>query len=325
MQSPSTADSANSFLNTVIENRFTIGKVLGQGGISKVYEADHQRVDLKVAVKMLHTHFSNTEESIERFKREAAIVNHLNHPNIVHMYSFGVLRGSFSRLDSEGNLVEHPLSDPRPYLVLEHLKGMSLDTILSRVPYLSINDALAIIDSVLVGLGSAHEMGIIHRDIKPSNVMVVESLSDVDRKYHCSLSGELRNVKLLDFGIAKCNCQHDQNPQNLTQPGFIFGSPLYMSPEQCMGQELDPRSDIYSLGCMFYEMLAGKPPLEGENSMHTFAKHLYESPEPLNTFEHLKDIDKTHPHIVETIDKCLLKDRNGRFKDCKEIRSQLVH
>jgi serine/threonine protein kinase len=293
-----TADD-KKLIGTVIENRFVLEKILGRGGISTVYEAKHNRVDLTVAVKVLHTHYTDTEESVERFKREAIIINALNHPNIVHMISHGVLDG------------------PRPYLVLEHLDGRGLDEILDEEQRLDEEATVKIIGAVVEGLKFAHDLGIVHRDIKPSNVMLVQKLSESDQPY---IKGEVTNLKLLDFGIAKCQSQ-DQFSQKLTQPGYIFGSPLYMSPEQCMGNDIGIPSDIYSLGCMFYEMLAGAPPLRGQSSMHTFAMHLYEMPPAFDT---LATPVKVSPAVQEIIFKCLAKKPEQRYSSAHELSAAIA-
>lgn len=295
-----------ALIGSVIENRFVLDSILGRGGISTVYLGRHNRVDLSVAVKILHTHFSDTDESIERFKREAIIINALNHPNIVHMISYGILQDDQKSKDLA-----------RPYLVLEHLQGHGLDHLLDQKTRLSQEQSLEIIRAVVDGLVFAHDLGIVHRDIKPSNVMLVDQLSQSDAPY---VDSSHSNVKLLDFGIAKCQSAHDKTSQKLTQPGFIFGSPLYMSPEQCKGDELDIRSDIYSLGCMFYEMLAGIAPLRGSNAMHTFAMHLYEMPRP---FRALAGPPKVSAALEQIIFQCLTKKPEERFSSCSELKQAL--
>lgn len=297
-----------ALIGSTIENRFVLDRILGRGGISTVYLGRHNRVDLSVAVKILHTHFSDTEESIERFKREAIIINALNHPNIVHMISYGILQDDSANQTKES---------ARPYLVLEHLQGHGLDHLLDEQTRLSQEQSLEIINAVVDGLIFAHDLGIVHRDIKPSNVMLVEQLSESDAPY---TDGNHSNVKLLDFGIAKCQSAHDKTSQKLTQPGFIFGSPLYMSPEQCKGDDLDIRSDIYSLGCMFYEMLAGAAPLRGSNAMHTFAMHLYEMPLP---FKSRPEPIKVNSKLEKIIFKCLTKKPEDRYKSCLELKRAL--
>lgn len=306
-------NDGKKLLGAVIEKRFKLESVIGRGGLSTVYQGHHEKAGFPVAVKVLHADFSDTEESQERFKREAAIINNLNHPNIVHMYSFGFLTDQ-----TEGLEPKHwPSRGPLPYLVLEHLKGYGLDSILEERTKLNDKLSYRLIAGVIEGLEFAHDRGIIHRDIKPSNVMVIDELSETDRSYPGPFS---QHVKLLDFGIAKCNKCHDEKPVELTQPGFVFGSPLYMSPEQCKGQEVDHRSDIYSLGCMYYEMLTGEPPFRGESAVHTFAMHLYEKPTALP----LGDGEGCVPEAVnEIILRCLEKDKNDRWRSVSQLRQAL--
>ncbi len=307
-------NNGKQLLGAVIEKRFKLESVIGRGGLSTVYQGRHEKAGFQVAVKVLHPDYSDTEESRERFKREAAIINNLNHPNIVHMYSYGFLSDLTEGLEAKYS----PGKDPLPYLVLEHLAGYGLDTILDERTRLNEKLAYRIIAGVIEGLQFAHDMGIIHRDIKPSNVMIIDELSDSDKSYPGPFS---QHVKLLDFGIAKCNKCHDEKPvMQLTQPGFVFGSPLYMSPEQCKGLDVDYRSDIYSLGCMYYEMLCGDPPFKGESAVHTFAMHLYEVPLPLTQTQ---TDGAVSTELNDIIMKCLAKDPNERWRSVSQLRQAL--
>ncbi len=307
-------NNGEKLLGAVIEKRFKLESVIGRGGLSTVYQGRHEKAGFQVAVKVLHSDYSDTEESRERFKREAEIINNLNHPNIVHMYSYGFLSDLTEGLEAKYS----PGKDPLPYLVLEHLAGYGLDTILDKHTRLNEKLAYRIIAGVIEGLQFAHDMGIIHRDIKPSNVMIIDELSDSDKSYPGPFS---QHVKLLDFGIAKCNKCHDEKPaMQLTQPGFVFGSPLYMSPEQCKGLDVDYRSDIYSLGCMYYEMLCGDPPFKGDSAVHTFAMHLYEVPLPLTQTRTEGEIS---PELNDIIMKCLAKDPNERWRSVSQLRQAL--
>lgn len=311
-----TKNDDDRFLDAIIENRFYIHGKLGRGGMSSVYSAKHKQVDMTVAVKILHTHFSSEEEGIERFRREAGIVNRLNHPNVVHTLSFGILSGPLLKLDREGKVYEDGVLDsPRPYLVLEYLEGKGLDQILEERGRLDGVAAKRIIIGVCYALKAAHEEHVVHRDIKPSNIMIVsskESLEDVDSIPH---------VKVLDFGISKMMV-NVTDQQTLTQPGYNFGSPLYMSPEQCTGSELDSRSDIYSLGCMYYELLAGRPPLEGKNPLHTFAMHIYEQPRSVN--QHIHSGEKVSPEVEAIINKCMAKEKEERYASIDELLADLT-
>lgn len=300
-----------AFIGAVIEDRFLITEQIGRGGMSTVYKAKHKQIDLTVAIKILHTHFSSETEGIERFRREAGIVNRLNHPNVVHTLSFGILTGAIKRLENDGTLVDSEVLDsPRPYLILEHLEGKGLDLILEQKGRLGQASAKNIIKGVCLALESAHEQNIVHRDIKPSNVMIVTHKEEDESGLE-----SVPYVKVLDFGISKMTGQNSQ--QNLTQPGYNFGSPLYMSPEQCTGADLDCRSDIYSLGCMYYELLAGRPPLEGKNPLHTFAMHIYEHPQSINN--RLPENARVPQDVEALIQKCMHKSPEQRFNSITEV------
>ncbi len=300
----------------LVEGRFLIEEIIGVGGLSTVYLAGHNRADLKVAVKIMHSNLTDTEESIERFRREAEIINKLNHPNVVHIYSAGVLEGELKREDGTTMRLE----TPRPYLVLERLHGQDLDNVLKKVGRFDEKESYRIISSVLKALSEAHQLGIIHRDIKPSNVMLVDKVSCFDKHYPLD---QFEPVKLLDFGIAKCmRCYDENRDRELTQPGMVFGSPLYMSPEQCLGRELDCRTDIYSLGCMYFRMLTGRAPFEGESPMHTFAMHMYETPPPLTELLGA-DGPAPDPRLVTLINSCLSKKADERPASAAEMLAEL--
>jgi len=228
----------------VVDGRFEIVSLLGKGGMCTVYKANHLTMDRIVALKMLNEKLVIDKDAMERFQREAKAISALEHPNIVKVYGFGAV----------GRV---------PFMAMEYLEGISLADLLKQEQRLSKERALPIFSQILDALGHAHERGIIHRDLKPSNVMLVVA-------ENC--------VKLVDFGIAKILPESGKQLQKLTQTGDLFGTVLYMSPEQCSGVPLDARSDLYSMGCLMYEVLDGNPPLQGDAPYATMAKHLYESP-----------------------------------------------
>lgn len=315
-------------LGAIIEDRFIITEKLGQGGMSTVYIGKHKQIDLKVAIKVLHTSIKADEnpqavqESIERFRREAGIINRLNHENVIHTLSFGIL-GAIIKLDDQGRpFEEEKLEEPKPYLILELLEGKALDAILKEQKRLALKTASLIIEATGKALAAAHEIDVVHRDIKPGNVMIVAKKDEADVFTHTAQS--TTGVKVLDFGISKLlqNPEEDGRQQSLTATGVVFGSPLYMSPEQCMGQDLDCRTDIYSLGCMFYELLTGRPPFSGKNPLHTFAMHIYEKPKSPNLY--LKKDDQIPEEAAALILKCMEKDPEDRFQSIKELMSALA-
>lgn len=271
-------------IGTTIENRFLIHSLIGEGGMAEVYRASHQAVDLNVAVKVLKKDANFSESDIERFKREARALNSLFHPNIVKVYSFGFLETG------------------QAYLVLDLLEGKSLEEIILGKEEYSLSWSMEVFLQICKGLSCAHEQSIIHRDLKPSNIMIVDSEED----------GSF--VKLLDFGIAKSSAPKD-GEQRLTRKGAIFGSPLYMSPEQISGKELSLASDIYSLGCLMYESLTGSPPFQGDTMIITFVKHMQEQAEPFSAHG-LADYPK---ELEELVFQCMEKEPAKRMQTAGEV------
>jgi serine/threonine protein kinase len=218
--------------------------LIGVGGMGVVYRARHDIIDSEYALKVLAPELVN-EKNWQRFITEARALARLDHPNIVKIFNMGV----------QG---EHCL-----YYVMELLPGRSLADRIAEEGPLSVAEAIEVFSAATQGLGCAHRNGIVHRDVKPSNIMLVQ----------VSAGGSLV-VKVVDFGIARLSSADTGSEGHLTTVGEIFGSPLYMSPEQCQGLEVDERSDIYSLGCSFFEALTGRVPFRGATAMQTIAMHV---------------------------------------------------
>lgn len=281
-------NQTDQFIGRVVENRFEISSFVGRGGMAVVYKAQHRQVDRTVAIKFLQKSYADEGVNLERFKREAKLVNSLFHPNIINMYSFGILDSG------------------EPYLVFDYIDGVSLSERIQANGRLPQEQAANIFKQVCDGVGYAHENGILHRDLKPSNIMLIPGETGKD------------HVKILDFGIAKLLPEVEEHAQQLTQAGEIFGSPLYMSPEQCQGEELDARSDIYAMGCMMYEALAGQVPLLGKNVLATMAKHISELPPRFSNL----GIEIT-PRFEQIVFRALQKDRQERFQTMPELSAEL--
>jgi len=221
-------------LEDIIGGTYRVISLIGEGGMGKVFAVEHIILQKQFALKILSMgNFTPTDW--QRFRNEAQSMAHLKHNNIIQVTDLGIHDNQY------------------PYYVMELLQGKSLGQKIKARGRLSLKDALNIFRQVAEALAFVHDNGIIHRDIKPDNIML-ETTS----------SGEV--VKLVDFGIAKLT--HKES-QNLTATGEVFGSPLYMSPEQCSGQIVDARSDIYSYACVFFEALTGTPPIMGDNAVHT--------------------------------------------------------
>ena len=231
----------DSLIEKALSSNYEILETIGRGGMSVVYKAKHKLMKRIVALKVLT---ANDPHSLKRFHLEAQLAANLSHPNIVTVYDFG----------SAG--------ETRPYLSMDFVEGRTLSEAINSDGAMGYRKALPLLIQACEALAYAHANGVIHRDLKPSNFMLIEKGGIDDR------------IKLLDFGIAK-QIQPSEDSQNLTASGQVFGSPLYMSPEQCMGGKLDARADIYSLGCVMYEVLCGRPPLIGKSPIETMQMHVH--------------------------------------------------
>jgi serine/threonine protein kinase len=224
---------------------------ISAGGMGTVYRAEHMMIGQQVAIKVLQPEFTNNREVVGRFFNEAKATSSIKHPGIVVVLDFGYLKNGLA------------------YIVLELLEGMPLSRRIKRLGVMSEGEAAALLCGVCSGLSAAHAKGIIHRDLKPDNLFLIED-SDV-------VGGE--RIKILDFGIAKLTDMGASDVE--TKTGAVMGTPTYMSPEQCRGSgDVDERADIYSLGCIFYKLLTGKPPFTVEGAGEVIGMHLFVQPEP---------------------------------------------
>ncbi|MEW6738135.1 MAG: serine/threonine-protein kinase, partial [Acidobacteriota bacterium] len=240
----------NRLIGSLLAEKYRIERKIGVGGTGVVYQATHIDLGVPVAVKILRQFLSDPTAE-ERFRREARATAQLNHPNAVKVFDYGVTK--------ESGLV---------YIVMEFLDGEDLRARLTREKQLAYADILTILEQICTVIESAHTKGIIHRDLKPDNIILLKDEHGVDI------------VKVLDFGIAKLSSL--TLTSNLTQSGTVVGTPHYMSPEQCRGEEVGPHSDIYSLGVILYEMLAGVLPFTASSAMALALKHIQEAPMPLS-------------------------------------------
>src|SRR5271170_5999751 len=280
----------DDLVGTVLADRYEIMEVIGGGGMGLVYKARHRLMNRIVAIKMLHKHMVSSADALKRFQVEAQAASCLSLPNILTIYDFG--------LTDEG----------QPFMVMDYLEGCSLGDIIEREGYLTVPRALDIFLQVCSGLAHAHSKGIIHRDLKPSNIMLVQSGEQPDF------------VKIVDFGIAKLLRQTDRTPEQLTRTGEVFGSPLYMSPEQCKGKQLDPRSDIYSLGSVMYRALTGCPIFEGDEVIEFLFKQVSEMPQSFGTVAPKLAIPKS---LEASVFKALAKEPENRWQTMDDLKRAL--
>ncbi len=270
--------------NGTLGDRYELGELLGHGGMADVRKATDLRLGRSVAVKMLRTDLARDATFQARFRREAQSAASLNAPSVVAVYDTG----------------EDELDGVRvPYIVMEYVEGQTLRDVLRQGERLMPNRALEITTGVLNALEYSHRQGIIHRDIKPANVMLATN----------------GDVKVMDFGIARAVAD---SGATMTQTANVLGTAQYLSPEQARGETVDARSDVYSAGCLLYELLTGRPPFQGESPVAVAYQHVRENPLPPSTLN--PDIGAEADAIVM---KALTKNPANRYQSAAEMRADI--
>lgn len=279
---PDASVAGDPFIGQVIDGRYRVDGVLGRGGMGVVYRAHQVNVDRAVAVKVLNHDASGRPEVVRRFENEARIISKLRHPNTLKLIDFG------------------HLPDGRLFIINPLLEGLPLDEVLKREGRLPLSRTLMIVREVALALAEAHDHGVVHRDLKPANIFT-ERL------------GRQEVVKVLDFGIAKLTHETTQ----ITQENTTIGTVPYMSPEQVRAEQIDARSDLYSLGCVAYECLVGRPPFGGESFLSVAMKHLNDDPPPLR--EAVPPLPGLDAAVEELVLRCLEKLPDDRPPDAMAL------
>jgi serine/threonine-protein kinase len=284
---------SDPLIGTTMAGRFRIVGRVGTGGMGTVYRAEQVGLARQVALKVLKQEASYDRETVARFQREAKAMSMLLHANTVRVFDFGE--------DPSGHL----------YLAMELLEGELLTARSERDGKLDVIEAIEIVRQILRSLSEAHSKGLIHRDLKPDNI------------YLARIEGHpVPVVKVLDFGIAKV-FRDDAKPMDQleTQAGTVFGTPRYMSPEQAQGKALDPRSDLYSVGVLLYQLLVGHPPFMDDDAVVVMAKHIRDAPEPPRKAASDRPIPPTLERVVL---RALAKDPKERYSTADELETALV-
>jgi serine/threonine protein kinase len=273
----------DTLIGTVIDGRYRIEQRIGQGGMGVVYRATHVVLRKPFALKLIRGDQASDQSVVERFVREARAASGIGHPNIVNINDFGTM------------------ADGSVYLAMEYLDGVTLAQAMSAGPILFAR-ALSIFIQIAGALEAAHAQGIVHRDLKPENIFLLRETNEDDF------------VKVLDFGIAKVK----NAAAKITRTGLVFGTPHYMSPEQAAGQPVDHRSDIYSLGVIMYQVLAGELPFMAETLMALMTKHMFE-PAPS-----LRELGYVVPSTLDAlVGRCLQKKPELRHASMRELEADL--
>ena len=275
----------------VLGGRYEVGQLIGRGGMADVHLGHDTRLGRQVAIKMLRSDLARDANFLKRFRREAQSAAGLNHPSIVAIFDSG----------EDESWVEGPNGTltTLPYMVMEYVDGLTLRQQLTAHQKLAPAEAIRITEGILDALAYSHRMGIVHRDIKPANVMITET----------------GHIKVMDFGIARAIAD---SAATMTQTQSVVGTAQYLSPEQAQGQTVDARSDLYSTGCLLFELLTGRPPFQGDSAVAIAYQHVGETPQPPSVFNAAVggDLDAVTLHA-------LVKDRTERYQDAESFRADL--
>ncbi len=277
------SDSNQAWLGKIVDGRYRVLEVVGRGGMGVVYRVEHLRMGKVAAMKVLHRDLVGDAEVVQRFEREAAAISKLHHPHTVQVFDFGTAGAAL-------------------YLIMEYVRGLDLAHVISRDGPMPWARAAPLFVQICGALQEAHELGIVHRDLKPENVLITRTSSGRDY------------AKVLDFGLAKLDQR--QVPSTETDKQQIVGTPYFMSPEQIRGDDVDLRTDIYSLGALMFEVLTGEHLFAGTTTVGVLTKHLTAAPDAPSARAPNRDID---PRVDAICKKALAKDPSERWRTAAEL------
>ncbi len=275
-------------VGTIVDSRYKLLEIAGRGGMGIVYKAQHLHISHIVALKMLLKEASSEDHEFKRFQQEARAASLLKHPNIITIHDFGLHNNKLA------------------YLAMDFLDGRSLFDDIHSTGGLPLDRFRHIFSQACDALGHAHKNGVVHRDIKPSNMLLVQRDQDPDF------------LVIVDFGLVKLTSE--AGDQKLTSADMLVGSPLYMSPEQCRGQAIDQRTDIYSLGCVMYEALTAEPPHVGDSPLDTLYKHIAVAAAPMKEANSAVDVP---PALEAAIFKAISKDPKDRQQSMQQLKEEI--
>ena len=271
-------------MKKILGERYELGAMIGTGGMADVYLAQDVRLNRQVAIKILRSDLARDPSFVTRFNKEALSVAALNHPGIVSVYDSGK---------------EDSPSGAMPYIVMEYVEGKTLRELVNKGERFALNRAVEITEGILIALQYSHKNGIIHRDIKPGNIMITDN----------------GDVKVMDFGIARALAD---TGATMTSTWNIIGTAQYLSPEQATGTQADARSDLYSVGCLLYELLAGRPPFTGDTPVAIAYQHVSAPLVPITEIQESLD-----PVLNAFFSIALAKDANERYQSANAMLKDL--
>lgn len=274
--------------NIEISDEFEVLELIGQGATGHVYKVRNKTSNRILAIKVLRKNLIGDIQSVKRFNQEAAAAAGLTHANVVSVYSAGETK------------------DGAPYITMSYIDGESFAAVLKKTAKLELQRAIDLFLQICEGLEAAHSQGLIHRDLKPSNIIIDKSESGIEHAH------------LVDFGIAKIVASSGDTLSTLTASGDFLGTPTYMSPEQCLGKNVDNRTDIYALGCMFFEAVSGSSPYAGLSPVEVIAKKMSEQ-SPV-----LQQAPTVSPALSMIVACCMASDPASRYESVSALKSDLI-